>query len=319
MAGDAGKATDAVKREEGAGGKLEIILAFAFGSVFSLVLLALAFFVRDPTDLAVFVTRVVMALAAAGIGAVLPGLLHVEIKSIPGVAVRGSGALALGALVYLVNPPALVQHSKQVRSALFDVQFALARGNTDWAAGKLQEISRLLPNCPDVTYLQGIVSRQRGQLDIAKHYFDAVSSAAATAEPCFVAVAPAEIAYQRALLADLQGDAARASTEIEMVLRTATPGTTLYGDALYERGRLRLLLAMQAMARDEPAWSRDAAQIESDFRAFLDGSWPGIDHKHWAKYHLACLHAHLAGSDLASPRAEQARQWAAAFFLISPA
>ena len=87
--------------------KWEKIAAFAFGVAFVIVLLAIALFVPRPTDFQFWVFRVVLSLAAAGIGAVLPGFITVDVKPY----VRAGGALALFVLVYWFNPPKLVIQS----------------------------------------------------------------------------------------------------------------------------------------------------------------------------------------------------------------
>jgi hypothetical protein len=79
-------------------------LAFAFGLIFVVTVLAIVLAVPDPTPSQWFVFRVVLALAAAGIGAVIPGLLVVHVSTM----VRAGGALALFVLVYSMNPPALI-------------------------------------------------------------------------------------------------------------------------------------------------------------------------------------------------------------------
>jgi hypothetical protein len=80
------------------------ILAFTFGVVFVVVMLYIALYVPNPTETQWFIFRVVLALAAAGVGAVLPGLLNVE----AGPYVRAGGALALFVIVYWFNPPKLI-------------------------------------------------------------------------------------------------------------------------------------------------------------------------------------------------------------------
>jgi hypothetical protein len=82
----------------------EKFTAFAFGTVFITVLLAIAYLVPNPTPTQWFVSRVVLALAAAGIGAVIPGLIVVTVSKV----VRAGGAIALFVLVYWFNPPKLV-------------------------------------------------------------------------------------------------------------------------------------------------------------------------------------------------------------------
>jgi hypothetical protein len=80
------------------------LLAFVFGVVFVVVLLCLAIFFPTPTETQWFVFRVVLALAAAGVGAVLPGLISVR----AGGVIRAGGALALFVIVFWFNPPKLV-------------------------------------------------------------------------------------------------------------------------------------------------------------------------------------------------------------------
>lgn len=80
------------------------VLAFFFGAAFLVVLVIIAIFIGDPTGFQIFVFRVVLAIAAAGAAAMIPGFLSVKIAT----WVRASGALAVFALVFLVNPPALV-------------------------------------------------------------------------------------------------------------------------------------------------------------------------------------------------------------------
>jgi hypothetical protein len=61
--------------------------------------------VPQPTAPQWFVFRVILALAAAGIGAVVPGFISVNVKPY----VRAGGAIALFVVIYLLNPPSLVR------------------------------------------------------------------------------------------------------------------------------------------------------------------------------------------------------------------
>jgi hypothetical protein len=76
--------------------------AFAFGVIFVSVLLYLARVEQNPTPLAIRIYLTVLAIAAAGVGAILPGFLEIRYRNL----FRTGGALALGALVYL-NEPAI--------------------------------------------------------------------------------------------------------------------------------------------------------------------------------------------------------------------
>lgn len=81
--------------------------AFGFGLSFVLILLVLVVFIPLPTDAQFFVFRVVLALAASGVGAIVPGLIEVSVSKY----VRAGGALALFVLVYWFNPPGLIKNS----------------------------------------------------------------------------------------------------------------------------------------------------------------------------------------------------------------
>ena len=80
------------------------VTAVALGVLFILILLVIAVLVPDPQPFSIFVFRVVLSLAAGGIGAVVPGYIQVNISR----WVRAGGAIALFVIVYAVNPPVLV-------------------------------------------------------------------------------------------------------------------------------------------------------------------------------------------------------------------
>ncbi|MFS8047041.1 DUF4019 domain-containing protein [Rhizobium sp. BR 314] len=81
------------------------LLGFAFGVIFVAVMLVFATQYPNPTPSQLFTFVVVLALAAAGIGAILPGTLGVEWSGPGGMpAVRAGGAIALFALVFLFRP-----------------------------------------------------------------------------------------------------------------------------------------------------------------------------------------------------------------------
>ena len=69
-----------------------------------MILLLIAIFDRKPTQLAIFIYRVVLALVAAGIGAVIPGMIDVNVQPV----IRAGGAIALFVIVFWFNPPNLV-------------------------------------------------------------------------------------------------------------------------------------------------------------------------------------------------------------------
>ena len=81
--------------------------AFAFGVAFLLMMIGIAIFIKDPTPFQYTFFRVAMSLAAAGVGAVIPGLIQLEVNQKYLPLIRAGGAIALFVLVYLFNPPKL--------------------------------------------------------------------------------------------------------------------------------------------------------------------------------------------------------------------
>lgn len=69
------------------------------------VAVIIALFVPHPSSFQMFVFRILAALGAAGIGAVLPGFIGFKTPSI-----TAGGAVALFVLIYLVNPPKLARN-----------------------------------------------------------------------------------------------------------------------------------------------------------------------------------------------------------------
>jgi hypothetical protein len=84
---------------------------FGFGIAFFFILIVIALFVPVVSVFQEFVFRLVLSLAAGGIGASIPGFLNIHFN-LPFGALEAGGALALFAVCYLVNPPALVPRPK---------------------------------------------------------------------------------------------------------------------------------------------------------------------------------------------------------------
>jgi hypothetical protein len=76
---------------------------FVFGIAFVVILIVLAIFFPNPTPFQYVVFRAVLALAAAGVAALIPGLLNVDIP-----AVKAGGALAVFVLIFYFSPAGLV-------------------------------------------------------------------------------------------------------------------------------------------------------------------------------------------------------------------
>jgi hypothetical protein len=78
--------------------------AFTFGIFFIMSMLVLALFVPNPTPFQYLVFRVVLSLAAAGVAAMIPGFIELNIPN----WIRAGGALAVFLIVFFYNPASLV-------------------------------------------------------------------------------------------------------------------------------------------------------------------------------------------------------------------
>lgn len=88
--------------------KAEVRIAVAFGFIALIALFAVAIFFPHPGPLLVTIARVTLALACAGIAAVIPGLLTIELRPTVANIVRAGGALAVFVLVYFFSPAGLI-------------------------------------------------------------------------------------------------------------------------------------------------------------------------------------------------------------------
>jgi hypothetical protein len=96
----------------------QLLLAFFFGISFITVILVVAIFIPNPTPFQYQVFRIVLALAAAGCAAMIPGSLNIKIPN----QLTAGGALAVFVLVYFTNPAQIVAKSQMriIRAALLD-------------------------------------------------------------------------------------------------------------------------------------------------------------------------------------------------------
>jgi hypothetical protein len=85
----------------------QVLIAFVFGGVFVVALIILAIAFPRPTSFQYTIFRSVMALAASGVAAMVPGFLTVDISEATKVAIRAGGALAVFVVVYFFNPARL--------------------------------------------------------------------------------------------------------------------------------------------------------------------------------------------------------------------
>uniref|UniRef100_UPI004055D4EA Lcl C-terminal domain-containing protein n=1 Tax=Candidatus Electronema sp. TaxID=2698783 RepID=UPI004055D4EA len=83
------------------------LLAFFFGLCFVAALLVLAIWFPQPTAFQYTVFRITLALAAAGIAGIIPGMIRLTVKPGTALLIHAGGALAVFVMVYLLAPASL--------------------------------------------------------------------------------------------------------------------------------------------------------------------------------------------------------------------
>jgi hypothetical protein len=94
------------------------IIAFLFGFIFVVAMIVLSVKFPQPTPFQERVFQTVLALAAAGVAAMIPGLINLELDATSKLLIRAGGAIAVFVIVYFLNPAksqthAAASHSKE--------------------------------------------------------------------------------------------------------------------------------------------------------------------------------------------------------------
>jgi len=86
---------------------------FGFGVLFCAVLAYAGLRTQPIGSQQFFFLRVLSAISAAGVAALVPGFIKVDIKSGTRLAVSAGGAMAVFLIIYLVNPPDRVHQQSE--------------------------------------------------------------------------------------------------------------------------------------------------------------------------------------------------------------
>lgn len=90
---------------------MQAVTAFAFGVVFVVVMLFFALYLPNPTPFQYEVCRTVLALAAAGVAAMIPGLMSLAIIRRKQLVYRATSAMLVFLIVYFFSPAKAVSAS----------------------------------------------------------------------------------------------------------------------------------------------------------------------------------------------------------------
>lgn len=148
--------------------KTEVLLAFVFGTVFCGIL---AYASLSATPIAgpnFFFLKVLSALSAAGVAAVIPGMINLELGKGTIFAVRAAGAIAVFVLVFRADPPTLVVGDETLRAKM---HANFAGGMLDDAWRQADEILRRKPSDYAALNIKGGIAFYNGDFKTAKLLF----------------------------------------------------------------------------------------------------------------------------------------------------
>jgi len=128
--------------------------AYIFGIIFLVFILVIAIFIPNPTSFQYTVFRIVLALAAAGVAAMIPGFINVAI----GNAVRAGGAIAVFVIVFFFSPAKLVVQPTPLPSPL-ESEVTLDAGTYD----TVQLIEKLADLTGGITLESKLAAKLQGR------------------------------------------------------------------------------------------------------------------------------------------------------------
>lgn len=250
----------------------ELVASFAFGVMFLIAMLVIAILIPRPTGHQMLIFRIVASIAVAGIGAVVPGFLIVNIPPY----VRAGGSLALFVMVYMINPPALVSDYTPFSDSIRRAETAVADQNYTAAITFFEKAKQAKPENWIPYNGLGRVYYKKGEYILALDNFKKAFKLQGETDGA--------LAYAISVNQDSIGQYEEALKSLEIAERLQQD-SPLKVDIVFDKGLMNLILWLNQNAPKESQSFRNA---ESCFRSFLD---QGGSPSHWAYYHLACLEA----------------------------
>jgi hypothetical protein len=113
---------------------IKTLIAFAFGAIFIISILVFTAVVKDPSPTEIWTYRVILALAAAGVAAILPGFIDIKYKSL----VQAGGAIGVFVLVLVAFPAPTPTPAKTVAASAED--FVWPMEDPEFAARKYVDL-----------------------------------------------------------------------------------------------------------------------------------------------------------------------------------
>ncbi len=257
----------------------ERIAAVAFGVVFIGLLIFIAWRSPDPSGFQIFVYRAVLSVAAAGIGAFLPGFLTVNVPPY----VKAGGAMALFAIVFFVNPPDLISPApffeamRRGDGAVASQQYSFARQFYDQA-------SRLAPKSWTPYYGLGRAEFYDRKYALSLRDFQTAYDLEGHEDGSTV--------YALATVADALQQPLLAKKYLLQASKILAPNDALWPEVIFDIGLTNLELWF---ADGAPRETKEYTDADLAFQQFLQSR--GSSPAQWALYDQACLWATRADDE----------------------
>jgi hypothetical protein len=265
----------------------ERVAAFGFGVVFVSAMFVVAFYLKYPTEFQIFVFRIILALAAAGIGAVIPGFITLNV----GKYVRAGGAMGLFAIVYWFNPSGLVTDFTPFTDSIRRGEAALALDSHTAALEHFTNAAQTRPKSWIPYHGLARVKFRQGNFAAAEADFRKAFDLQGRSDGLLI--------YGLGMAQESLGkfdEAAQSFHNAYTLLDVGSVGSPMSLDALFDEALNRLLL-----------WLKHHAPLNAEtYQQAIDGfekykSKRGTPAQ-WANYHLACLKATRAGDRELTPQ-----------------
>lgn len=270
----------------------EVVAGFSFGVAFTAIMLVIAIYVPKPTEFQIFVFRVVLAMAAAGVGGVVPGFIVLNVSPY----IRAGGAIALFVIIYAFNPPAVVTGFTPFDEAIRRADTAFAAKNHSAAIDFYEKARQARPGDWKPYYGLGRVEYVRGNVTVALDQFNEAFRLEGKKD--------GSILYSIAMAQEILNQYEDAERSLTSAAKLLPDNSHIANDLVFDLGLINLVLWLN---REAPKDTHRYRNAKTQFQSFLErrGFPP-----QWAHYHLACLKAthaedmSLSAADVTALRAE---------------
>jgi tetratricopeptide (TPR) repeat protein len=254
--------------------RASLTAVFVIGVACLIAIVAIAILIPEPSPFAQQVFKVLLALAAAGVGAFLPGTFGYESK-----LAKGTGATGLFVLVFVTDPSG-IPRERAFETALQQAEAALATsGFNRIAEQKFREAMKVKPD--SALPYSGLARTyfRDGKFTSAVENFAKAFELSGSKDPSYLySKANSELALNRF-------DDAAKTFELAIKLSGSIRDSELAKVLAYDFAATRFAQwRSSALAADSPHYQ----EAVKNFTLFIEnGGFP----RQWAHYNLACLKA----------------------------